>query len=574
MLLNRIVAQPLSTWGRKMRSIRAKFAAVAALMFLVSMASGWIGDWSNRALSEALEQNTVLASALRNQGSADMMHDALRGDVYRALHAARAEPGARTAIEADLKEHLEKLRSDVSKNNALDLPADVKDALGALNKPLEAYAGSAATLVAAAFDNPAGVDDRLPGFVETFEELETAMEQASSRIEAAAESAHAEGDALAARTTLMTRVAIACTLLLIVGLCAFLFAGVMRPLSAMTEAMKALAAGDRGAAVPGTRRSDEIGLMARAVQVFKDNAIEMDRLRAEQEREREKTELTRREAMLELADRLDREVRHIVNNVSAAAHETEEAAQTVASSVEQTNGQSTAVAAAAEQATSNVGSVAAATEELSASFGEVAQQVTRAATMTRAASATATRTDAIVGDLSTVAQRIGDVVKLIGEIAGQTNLLALNATIEAARAGEAGKGFAVVASEVKSLANQTAKATDDISAQIASMQSATAQAVAAVQEINKTVQEIDAISNSIAAAVEEQSAATSEITRNVQQAAVGTQDVSQNITGVNQAARAAGAAASIALNAAGGLRAQSDALSRAVGDVLTRLRAA
>ena len=557
-----------------MRSIRAKFAVVAGLLFIVSMASAWISTWSNGALSDALEHNTVLASALRNQGSADMMHDALRGDVYRALHAARSEPAARAAIEADLKEHLEKLRKDISQNRALDLPADVRDALAALNRPLKAYADSAASLVAAAFRNPAGVDERLPGFVAAFEELETAMEQASSRIEAAVERAHAEGDALATRTTLMTRTAIACTLLLIVSLCAFLFLGVMRPLAAMTEAMKALAAGDRGAAIPGTRRSDEIGSMARAVQVFKNNAIEMDRLRAEQEREREKTEVTRREAMLELADRLDREVQHIVNRVSAAALETEEAAQTVAASVERTNGQSTVVAAAAEEATSNVGSVAVATEELSASFGEVAQQVTRAAARTRAASATATRTDGIVADLSTVAQRIGDVVKLIGEIAGQTNLLALNATIEAARAGEAGKGFAVVASEVKSLANQTAKATDDISAQIASMQSATAQAVAAVQEINKTVQEIDAISNSIAAAVEEQSAATSEITRNVQQAAAGTQDVSQNILGVNQAARAAGSAASAALNAAGGLRAQSDALTRAVGDFLTRLRSA
>jgi len=219
-----------------------------------------------------------------------------------------------------------------------------------------------------------------------------------------------------------------------------------------------------------------------------------------------------------------------------------------------------AVAAAAEEATTNVGSVAAATEQLSASFGEVAQQVARAATMTRGASASATKTDAVVGELAAVAQRIGDVVKLIGEIAGQTNLLALNATIEAAR-GEVAR-------------HPDRQATDDISAQIASMQSATAQAVTAVREISRTVQDIDMISNSIAAAVEEQSAATSEITRNVQQASVGTHDVSQNIIGVNQAAGAAGSAASTALKAAGGLRSQSDLLTRAVGDFLSRLRAA
>ena len=557
-----------------MKSIRAKFALVAAVMFLVTAASGWITSWGNGALTEALELNTILASALRNQGSADMMHDALRGDVFRALHASRVEPGARASIEADLKDHLETLRGDVAKNKTLVLPTEVKHGLAGLDAPLEAYARSAATLVTAAFQNPAGVATQLPGFIQAFEELETAMEEASSGIEAAAEAAHEAGDALAARTMMLNRVAIGCTLLLILGLCAFLFAGIMRPLGAMTLAMNGLANGNRGVAIPGTRRADEIGLMARAVQVFKDNAIEMDRLREEQERQRQTAELTRREAMMELADRLDQEVQHIVETVSAAARETEEAAQTVAASVEQTNTQSTAVAAAAEQATANVASVAAATEQLSASFGEVAQQVARAAGMTRGASASATKTNVIVNDLAAVAQRIGEVVKLIGAIAGQTNLLALNATIEAARAGESGKGFAVVASEVKSLATQTAKATDDISAQIAAMQSATAQAVSAVQDISKTVQEIDMISNSIAAAVEEQSAATSEITRNVQQAATGTQDVSHNIFGVNQAAGSAGSAASIALNAAGGLRSQSELLSGAVQGFLDRVRAA
>jgi methyl-accepting chemotaxis protein len=556
------------------QSIRAKFVTVGAVLFAVSAASGWVSLWSNGALSASLAQNTLFASGLRHQGEADMMHDALRADLYRALHAARTEPKLRPEIEKDLQEHLQRFKKNIAESKELALPADIRTGLDALDKPLEAYGKMAAELVGVAFADHAAAEKRLADFGARFDELETALEHASSQLEAAAEQAQVEAEALASLTARLTYLALGCTFLLILGLCGFVFMGVVRPLGRVTLAMNALASGDRAIEIPGTRRRDEIGSISQAVQVFKDNAIEMDGLRAEQERQRQDAELGRRQAMLELADQLDREVRHIVNAVSGAAQETEGAALKVAASVEQTDSQSTAVAAAAEETTANVSSVAAATEELSASFGEVAQQVARAATMTRGAAASATRTNTLVADLATVAQRIGDVVKLIGEIAGQTNLLALNATIEAARAGEAGKGFAVVASEVKSLATQTAKATDDISSQIASMQAATNQAVAAVQEISATVQDIDAISNSIAAAVEEQSSATLEITRNVQQAAEGTQGVSENIVGVNEAARAAGTAASVALEAAQGLRAPSDVLANAVSGFLARLRAA
>jgi methyl-accepting chemotaxis protein len=340
----------------------------------------------------------------------------------------------------------------------------------------------------------------------------------------------------------------------------FISHGIVDPVRAMTQAMARLADGDKTITVPATHRADEIGAMAKAVNVFKDNAIRMDRLQSEQEENKHRAEAERKQMLVQLADRFEASVAGVVGHVSAAAQQMQGAAQGMSATAEQTSRQSTNVAAAAEQASANVETVAAAAEELTSSIGEISRQVASSNRIAQEAAQEARETDEMVQSLSIAAGRIGDVVSLITDIASQTNLLALNATIEAARAGEAGKGFAVVANEVKTLASQTAKATDEIGTQIVAVQAATQAAVQAIRRIAATITEINEISSTIASAVEEQGAATHEIARNVQQASIGTQQVSSNIVGVTTAAGDTGRIATEVLGSATDLSNQAGVL--------------
>jgi methyl-accepting chemotaxis protein len=350
-------------------------------------------------------------------------------------------------------------------------------------------------------------------------------------------------------------------------------AGVSKPVSALAEAMRRLAANDMAAAIPGVGRADEIGHMASAVQVFKDSMIESERLRAEQEKLKERAAAERKADMQRLAQEFEATVGEIVGTVSSSSTELEAAAATLSKTADTTQQLSTAVAAASEQASANVQSVASATEELTSSVTEIGRQVQESSRISTEAVGQAQTTDDRITKLAQAANRIGDVTQLITSIAEQTNLLALNATIEAARAGEAGKGFAVVAQEVKQLAAQTAKATNEISAQIAEMQSATQDSVSAIKEIGGTISRISGIATAIASAVEEQGAATQEITRNVQQAASGTQQVSGNIADVSRIAAETGSASSQVLTSAQSLANESNRLKLEINKFLATVRA-
>jgi methyl-accepting chemotaxis protein/CHASE3 domain sensor protein len=351
--------------------------------------------------------------------------------------------------------------------------------------------------------------------------------------------------------------------------------GISRPMTAMCKAMRELAGGNFDVVLPGLGRKDELGEMAGAVEEFKMQAIAKgERDAAAQEAQNKASSAARRTELIRFADDFEAAVGAIVSNVSASAVQLEQAAGTLTRTAETTQSLSSQVAGASEQASSDMQSVATATEELSTSVDEIGRRVRESNKIAEAAVLQAQQTDGRIGKLSRAAQEIGDVVKLITAIAEQTNLLALNATIEAARAGDAGRGFAVVASEVKSLASQTAKATDEISSHILGMQGATQESVAAIKEIGGTIAQISGIASAIASAVEQQSSATQEIARSVQNVAHGTHEASANIMQVNRGATETGSASEEVLNSAKTLSSESARLREELDRFMANIRAA
>jgi methyl-accepting chemotaxis protein len=349
---------------------------------------------------------------------------------------------------------------------------------------------------------------------------------------------------------------------------------ISRPLHLLGGRMRGLADGQLEGDIPGAGRGDEVGEMASTVQIFKDNAVRVHELEQAEAANQARVSAERRTAMESLASDFERSVNGIVRSVSTAAAGMQTTAQSMTSTASDASARAANVSTASQNASGNVGTVAAAAEQLSGSVSEISRQVARSSEIASKAVGDAERTNATVQVLSTGAEKIGEVVKLIHSIAAQTNLLALNATIEAARAGESGRGFAVVASEVKALANQTAKATEEISGQVAAMQQSTGDAVTAINGITQTISQMSEITISISNSIEQQGEATREIARNIQSVAAGSNEINAHIGGVTSAAEATGKAASEVLTNARELDNQSGMLRNAVDGFLAKVRAA
>jgi len=405
-------------------------------------------------------------------------------------------------------------------------------------------------------------------------EIDGVLGNVKQAVEKRAAEIRADADAQDAASVMFNMVSGVLVVLMLIGSAVFAALTIARPIRRIGEVLLELAGGNKTVEVPYSERGDEVGDAARAAKTFKENLIRIEKMEAEQKSIEMQNAVQRKADMHKLADSFQAAVGGIIDAVSSSSTQLEAAANTLTQTAESTQSLSGMVAAASEEASSNVESVASAAEEMTASVTEISRQVQDSSRIAGEAVKQAVQTDARINELSQAAGRIGDVVKLITAIAEQTNLLALNATIEAARAGEAGRGFAVVATEVKALAAQTAKATEEIGTQIAGMQAATQDSVAAIKEIGSTIGRISDIAATIAATVEQQGAATSEIARNVQQAARGTAQVAENITEVNRGASATGSASTQVLSSAQSLSKESHHLKLEVDKFLNTVRAA
>ncbi len=555
-------------------SITTKIYILAGLLAAIAAIIGTFGV-------NAMSVFNARAQAMANASQQALYGEKINGLVFAVVMDSRGIYMAKDLAEVEkygpgLLKNLEKINGLLDDWEKIITPAD-KDDFAELRKVSEKFLDFRAELVrmaredtianARAFgDNDANRSSRKA----LNEQIQKVAATIASRIDATTEELNAFYTSRS-----MISFAVLGFGLIGAGALAWIIGGAMiaRPINSITSAMEVLARGDTSTHIPGAERGDEIGGMAAAVEVFKENMIANIEMTAAAAREQAVKEERAKVVTTAIAE-FEKQVAAVNENLASAAGELGKSAQSMSAIAEETSRQADVVSNAATESSANVNTVAASAEELQASIGEINRQVSQSSAVSRQAVDEASKTEAKVQGLASAAQKIGEVVELINGIAAQTNLLALNATIEAARAGNAGKGFAVVATEVKALATQTAKATEEVAAQVAGIQAATRESLEGIQAIGRTIGQMDGISAMIASAIEEQSAATQEISRSVQMAAAGTQEVSQNIGEVTNAAGETGSMAGLVLNASSALSDQTTTLRESVDGFLHKVRAA
>ncbi|NDF12155.1 MAG: methyl-accepting chemotaxis protein [Proteobacteria bacterium] len=545
--------------------LKTKFICLGATLVVIV----FMTEWLNYKDSIISNQQKISVELIQRHMDSDMKHDGIRGNVYSAMVAMKTGD---TKLYKESADEVKNMSADFVKNTDLNIATDIPDDIRAqfvkIKESVITYASYSQKISQQTdFDS---ANAMLPEFNKVFSVLEEDQDKATDMILAWSQALHKSSEIIG--TAL--KIALICLFIIAIGLPVYAMFSIFNPLNAMMQSMQSLSKGDTSITIPYSERKDEMGDMARTVQVFKDNALRIELMNKEAEQLKIEAEKQKRASMNKLADSFELSVTDVVSQVATAATQMQSGAQNVTGIAEDTKKRSNLVVTASNEAAHMSTQVAAASEEMTNAIREISAQTQKSSQIAAQAAETAKAARTTIDALSDKSNNVSEVIEVITDIAGQINLLALNATIESARAGDAGKGFSVVASEVKNLASQVAKATEEITFQISEMQSATKSSVESVVQIVGIIDQVTASASAVASAVEEQSAVMTEIAQNVSRTSTSTQEISRNMVEVERGAEKTGTTAMQVLESAKNLNQQSGTLKQRVADFLHTIRSA